>query len=251
MTQYARPDGDITTTGIGGGSYASINESSANDADFIYGNENTSVTYECSLSNITDPSVNTAHTFSYRVVKLNNTTPDGEFNACYVTASLYQGSTLICADTQKKLDGTWTTYSKTLSTAEADTITDYTDLRLRFVSPASGGSPSTRRAMGLSWAEFQTPDAAVTDDMTALDILYGTPAIETPTIGQKHALTSVDVVSGTPAMELATLGQKHALKAVSLGNLPDRNTSLSVTTGRQSITLGDRNTSFVIRGNRR
>lgn len=34
MAQFGRPDSDVTTTGVGGGTYASIDETSASDADF-------------------------------------------------------------------------------------------------------------------------------------------------------------------------------------------------------------------------
>lgn len=158
MVAYARPDADITTTGVGGGTYASL----ANDADFIYGNENAAVTYECSLTNVSDPASAADHTVRYRVAKLNGTSLDGGGNAVYATVSLYEGASLIAADTQRTCDGSWTTYELDLSEAQANSITDYTALRIRLVSPASGGSAASRRAVGLSWAEFECPNATVT-----------------------------------------------------------------------------------------
>jgi len=158
MPQYSRPDGDVTRTNIGGGTYASIDETSASDADFVYGNENAAVTFEVSLSNPTAPSVDTGHTFRYRIAKLNGTSVDVDGATVYCTVSLYQGASLIKADAQRTAAG-WTSYDLTLSEGEASGISDYNDLRLRFVSPASGGSAASRRAIGISWAELQLPVA--------------------------------------------------------------------------------------------
>jgi hypothetical protein len=169
MAQYLRPEADITTTGIAGGTYASIDETSATDTpagtEFVYGSENVAVTYEVRLSDATDPAVHTGHTFRYRIVSLDGTTPSVSA-AVYCTASLYQGSTLIKADTQKTTTDSWVTYTLTLAESEADDITDYTDLRLRFVSPASGGSAAARRALGISWAEMEVPNAIAAPTVT-------------------------------------------------------------------------------------
>ena len=164
MSQFLRPEADITTTGIAGGTYAAIDETSAVDTpagtEFVYGTEDVAVTYEVRLSDAIDPGVHTGHIFRYRIVSLNDTTPSTSA-VVYCTASLYQGTTLIKADTQKTTTATWTTYSLTLSEAEAGNITNYTDLRLRFVSAASGGSAAARRALGISWAEMEVPDSSM------------------------------------------------------------------------------------------
>lgn len=162
MSQYGRPDSTVTATNIAGGTYEAIDETTAVDTpagtEFVYGNEDAAVTYEVGLSDVTDPAVGTGHTFRYRIVSLNGTTPSVSA-AVYCTASLYEGTTLRKADTQKTTTASWVTYELTLSEAEANAITDYTNLRLRFVSPASGGSAASRRALGLSWAELEVPDA--------------------------------------------------------------------------------------------
>lgn len=207
MTQYSRPDGDITRTGVGGGTYADIDEVSPSDSDFIYGAENTAVTFECSLSDPNTPSVDTDHVIRYRVVKLNDTTPDGAGNAVYVTAYLYQGTTLIATDAQRTLTGTWTQYDWAVPSASIANITDYSDLRLRFYSPASGGSASTRRAMGLSWAVLEIPDAvaSITGSLSKnLDGVSISAAGELPVNGALDK--SVDAVSVSAAGGLSVSG---------------------------------------------
>lgn len=166
MAQFGRPDGDITVasfTGVlvdsAGNRYQNIDESSASDIDYNYGANNTAATYECSLSNVTDPVSSSGHIFRYRIAKTNAGVADGGGNAVTVTASLYQGTTLIAADSAQTATGTWTQYSLTLTGTQADSITNYTDLRLRFVTSASGGSPANRRGGAVSWGELEVPDA--------------------------------------------------------------------------------------------
>jgi hypothetical protein len=159
MTQYARPDSDVTRTNVASGTYADIDESSPSDSDYLYGTNNTAVTYECGLSDITDPESALSHTFKYRVAKTKTGVVDGGGSVTVVTAYLIQGTTVIATDTQRTLDGNWTTYTLTISESEANAITNYADLRLRFVSPASGGTTANRRSVGLSWAEVEVPDA--------------------------------------------------------------------------------------------
>ena len=158
MAQFLRPDGNVTQSGFTGG-FAEIDEASASDSDFAYGANNTAATLEVSLSNATDPVSSSNHVVRYRVAKTNNGTVDGGGNAVTVTAHLYQGTTLIASDTARTATGTWTAYSFTLTGTQADAITDYNDLRLRFTTTASGGGPSVRRGGAVSWAELEVPDA--------------------------------------------------------------------------------------------
>lgn len=158
MAQFARPDGNITQTNFTNG-FANIDEVTASDADFAYGANNTVAVLEVSLGNVTDPASSSGHTFRYRVAKTNAGVVDGGGNAVTVTAELYQGTTLIAADTAKTVTGTWTQYALTLTGGQADSITDYNDLRLRFTTSASGGSPASRRGGAVSWAELEVPDA--------------------------------------------------------------------------------------------
>lgn len=164
MAQFARPDGDITNTGTGG--FGDIDEASPSDVDFWWGDNNVAEELEVSLSNVTDPASSTGHTFRYRIAKTNAGTVDGAGAAVTVTARLMQGGTQIATDTAKTADGTWTQYAFTISGAEADSITDYTDLRLEFVTSASGGAPANRRGGAVSWAELEVPDvSAVTSQV--------------------------------------------------------------------------------------
>ena len=261
MAQYARPDGDVTRTNVASGTYADIDESSYSDSDYLYGTNNTAVTYECSLSDVDAPGSGT-RTIRYRVVKTNAGTPDGGGSACSVTAYLVQGTSVLQTDTTRTLDGTWTTYEMVVTA----TITDYTDVRLRFYSVESGGSAANRRSVGLSWAEFEIPDAApasvtVTLDTLTLassipagDVIPGgvnvlmdtlnlTGSVQTlsvyiPVSGVDVPLNTLSLVSSIPAGSVGIGGVNVPLDTL---NLTGSVQSLSVIPGAVSITLGTLN----------
>jgi hypothetical protein len=214
--QYARPASDITSTNVASGTYADIDEETPSDADYLYGTNNTAVTYETKLSSVTDPSSNTGHTISYRIAKTKVGTVDAAGSVTTVTAYLYQGSTLIATDDTKTL-GDWTTISDfTLSSAEADAITDYTDLRIRFYSPASGGAVANRRSVGLSWAQLEVPEAVASDDLVSKDVASGVPTADKPTIGQVHVLVPKGVITEASMVDKSTIGQVHVLVSTNI-----------------------------------
>lgn len=161
MTQFIRPDSNITQTSFTNG-FAAIDETTASDADFAYGANNTASTLEVGLSNPLNPTyIDGTCTVRYRIARTNAGVLDGGGNDVTVTTSVRQGATQLAADSAKSTTGTWTTYTFTFA-ASLVTDNNWTDLRLRFVTSASGGAPASRRGAGISWAEIEVPDAAAT-----------------------------------------------------------------------------------------
>jgi hypothetical protein len=124
---YARPSSDITTqwsTSSGTTHYTLIDETVADDNDYIVATA-AGQTDEVKLASMTPPQVGTNLVINYKV-----TAVDG---GATVTASLRQGSggTLIKADTAKNANGT---YALTVAPGDWALVTDWSDLRLRFVS---------------------------------------------------------------------------------------------------------------------
>ncbi|HYE78030.1 MAG TPA: hypothetical protein VEI97_08595, partial [bacterium] len=140
---FARPSADTNNPGSytdqGGGSsniFGTIDETVASDADFIRsGTDPANAVYVTKLSNVTDPVSSTGHILRVRA----GTDVSSGGNQIDLTAQLRQGyvsegtlGTLIATLTQTNVTaGGFTTYSHTLSGAEADAITDYTSLYLR------------------------------------------------------------------------------------------------------------------------
>jgi len=108
-----------------------------------------------SLANIPDPLTNIYHVVEYRWRNAGNSTGDATLA---FTMELLQGNTVVASrahtSAQVASQLAYTTFTYTLSAAEADSITDYNDLRIRFnvttKSPGSSGS----RILRVSWAAF-------------------------------------------------------------------------------------------------
>ena len=137
-TQFANPSSDVTTNDwtneLGGTTnlYQSIDEPEADDNDYISspiievgGNSY----YETQLGPLSDPLGNTGHVVRYRIGKASG---GATLNA---TISLRQGATEV-ASWSHTVTST-VTYNQTLTSGQADSITDYGDLRLRFYLEAA------------------------------------------------------------------------------------------------------------------
>lgn len=118
-----------TDTGATTGLYAAIDEvPTANDADYIQSpvGATTSQYYEGEVEPRPDPLQSTGHIAHYRYQKTGSAAQN-------LTVAVYQGTTLIASWLHTGVGTGWTTQNQTLSGAEADAITDYDDLRLRFI----------------------------------------------------------------------------------------------------------------------
>jgi len=144
MAQFGRPSTDTTNQSFvdqADGStniYTAIDEAIASDADYIKSAlAPTSDVYVTKLTSLEDPQVSTGHTVRYRYAK------DAAGGAQIdLTVELRQGyvnegtpGTLIATcGTHTDISDAWTAGSYALSGAEADNITNYADLFLRFVA---------------------------------------------------------------------------------------------------------------------
>lgn len=133
----ARPSSDISignwTTNTGGTTnlYATIDEETPSESDFIQSGQTPSAdTIEVQLSSVSDPASSDGHVVKYRYKKANT----GNVS---LTVRLMQGATEIASWTHSNISSTWTTASQTLSGAQADSITDYSDLRFKFEATGS------------------------------------------------------------------------------------------------------------------
>lgn len=159
MPQFARPSYDVTTgtwifPGSGGAPlYQAIDEITRDDNDFIQ-SANTPINDLCEIgfSAVTDPQSDEDHwvRYTYRKEATAGRTID-------IYVYLVQGTTVIASWTHLDVPGpTWTQANQPLTQVQAASITDYSDLRLRFVANATGSG--TGRMGQDSWAEVETPD---------------------------------------------------------------------------------------------
>ena len=130
--QYARPSSDIAVNGwlpsTGGDLYAMLDETAADDADYIYSPyDPTTQQAEVRLSSVTDPAVSTGHTLRIRL--------KAEFQDTNFDLYLVENATVRDSWTESVTvaEGA-VTRSRTFSGAVADSITDYSNLRVRVVA---------------------------------------------------------------------------------------------------------------------
>ena len=122
--QLAAPSADVSaggwTASTGSDLYAMLDEAAADDGDYI--STTAASTCEVALGSLSDPASSTGHVVRYRI----SATSGG------ITVRLRQGTTTIASWTHDPAPASLTTYEQTLSGGEADSITDYTALKLQF-----------------------------------------------------------------------------------------------------------------------
>jgi hypothetical protein len=122
---YARPASDVTTQwtpSTGTDHYALIDETTANDADYIYATA-AGQTDEVRLASMTAPKAGTDLKVNYRV--------QGISGSASVTLSLVCNTTVIATDTTRTFNGD---YTLNVPAATWASVADWTNMRLRFVS---------------------------------------------------------------------------------------------------------------------
>lgn len=122
--QYARPTSDISsgtwTASSGSDLYAMLDESAPDDGDYIV--TTGASTCEVALGTLSDPGSSAGHVVRYRISSASGG----------ITVRLRQGTTTIATWTHASAPSSLTTYEQTLTGGEADSITDYSALRLQF-----------------------------------------------------------------------------------------------------------------------
>lgn len=131
--QYARPIGTIDAgewIAVGAATiHEAIDETTASDAEYAESpvSPSSPKDFSVDLGSLVDPDSSVGHVIRYRMGK---DTPGGD--ELTITPSLYTdgGTTLVVAGPPQVVPDTFTTYEWTLLGAEADGISDYTDLQI-------------------------------------------------------------------------------------------------------------------------
>lgn len=168
LAQDGRPSADVSAggwTGSTGGNLFS-NVAAPDDSSVIRSSVNpASDACEIRLSAVTDP--RTDATFvpftplrasGYLVrFRFRNTESTRQIR---LSVKLMQGATEIASWSLLSTSSDWTTAVRTLTPQQADSITNYANLRLRFIATAHSGP---RQRIEISWAEFELPHPARPD----------------------------------------------------------------------------------------
>jgi hypothetical protein len=131
MAQFARPSSDISVgTWTPTPLYQQIDEVTPSDADYIQSALNpANDTCEVKLSAVEDPQGNTGHKVRYRYKK-----DASGGNQVDLTVKLMCAAVEIASWTHTDIPETITPAEQTLTGPQADAITDYSNLRLRFIA---------------------------------------------------------------------------------------------------------------------
>ncbi len=162
--QYGRPNSDISkglwadTGGNRNGIlYDEVNEVTQSNTNYAtsrnLGSGATSDTWIVGLSGVNDPLVSNNHQIKYAYQKSTNSG-----STLRLVVTLLQGSTTIATWTHSNISNGWVISTRTLTSAQTDAISDYTNLRLRFAATCTTCT-STLRNVQVSWADLEVPNA--------------------------------------------------------------------------------------------
>ena len=163
--QYARPNSDISSgtwdDTIGGDSdsdlYDEVNESTRSDANYASSSSLTVLgqtdVWEVGLSTVSDPFNDNNH-----VVRYVYRTDPGLGIDMDLHVSLLEGASTIASWSHSNIGTTFTQANNTLTTTQASTITDYSQLSLEFTAEYSGGLLPGKSGH-VSWAELEVPNS--------------------------------------------------------------------------------------------
>jgi hypothetical protein len=162
--QSARPDSDPTVRWVNGigdepctdlNTFNCVDEVTRNDNDYIQtiglGKKNSDKQFY-TLSDITDPLTSEGHILRYTISEA-----DVGVNPVKLDVVLRQGQTIIATFHHENLPTGFILVEQTLTAAQANSITDYSDLELTLdgnCDKSCQNSPGNREKIRISWIEF-------------------------------------------------------------------------------------------------
>lgn len=195
---HESPDSDIgpasgwTTAPL----WSKIDEVVADDSDFITGTASFGlITVDFGMTDAVDPATNVGHVIRIRARNSVGAT-------AILQVGLYSGVDLITLYTPS-LGTSFADFSYTLSAAEADAITDYSDIRISLIY----GDDASSGVVDISWIKFDLPLAA---PRAAVGSAVGAVGLTSSAVGRKGALQSSVGVIGVSAN---AAGIKRALSS--------------------------------------
>ena len=166
MAQFARPNSTTTLSGWtddGGGSnlHLAIDEVTFSDSDFMQSDTSLPMPNPGSemcvveLSDVADPELSTGHILRWRYRK------SGGPEDIAIRLELRQGTSVIVTRNFGTISNSFTTDNFTLTSGQANSITDYNDLNIR-VGGADTDEEEPNVRVQVSWAELEVPARALT-----------------------------------------------------------------------------------------
>jgi hypothetical protein len=228
MAQFARPSADTTVgswTANGGPSnlYECLDEVTASDTDYIDGGSS-STENRIELATVTDPVSSAGHVLRVRWQAYGSGGPER------ISLDLYEGTTLIVAAFDNYAPGrAWADDSYTLSAGEANSISDYSDLNVRFTVDAADGSEGIQ----VSWCELEVPDSVIQLAATIAGVTT-TPDTASVAIARQLAAT-VSWANSTPDTASVAIARQLTATISWTSSTPDTATLSIAEAGAEAI----------------
>jgi hypothetical protein len=183
--QFGRPSADVSA-----GAYTptpvwqQLDDAAADDDTSVVDSANNPAEtdgtgFEVALGSIPDPQSSTGHIVRVRGRR------NGGARTVTLNWRLYQSSTAIAAAQSLTMTDSYQTSSHTLSSAEADAITNYSDLRVRVWGTTSGGGAGSK--LRVTWIELEMPDAPPSTRNRAIVISHEDARTNRDSHGVLHA----------------------------------------------------------------
>lgn len=162
MAQYVRPSADLVTHASWTSTpyWSKIDDGASEDNIFVTNTAPNLEWFAVDGSSVTDPASSTGHILRVRWTKGaggGTTELTVELRQGYVSEAS-QGTLIATLTSSTATSSSETTYTHNLSSGEADSITDYSDLQFRISGQRQGGG--TGRQIDIEFVELETPDAS-------------------------------------------------------------------------------------------
>ena len=171
MAQILRPISTITDQGTfsGPSAHGSVDGTAPDTGDYWNGNDNETDVLEVLLTDLsaTPPAAGTCTVTFYEVECDTDSAPASGGTTPSWTAEVYEAAVQIATSTPTTASATSFTINSSLTFAAAD-ITDWSDVRFRFTSTGTGGTPANRRGVAVSYVDISAPDYVAASKQTGI-----------------------------------------------------------------------------------
>lgn len=173
MAQFARPINDVTagnwSPSTGADLYAMLDETTANDADYVElaGAASFPKTFSVTLGSVSDPGVNSDHVIRVRARKVLTGGDQRQITLTLIQNINSSSSVIDSQGFNLTDDDLVTQFTWNLSTVAAGNITNYGDLGITVEGDILTNN-STPRDTQVTWLELEIPDAGSGDGLHRL-----------------------------------------------------------------------------------
>ena len=201
------PDDITNTSGSPTPGYTEVDGTAPDTGTYWSGNDNATGVLEVLMTDLSGsvPQAGTCTVIIYEAQADGNSAPSSGGSAPTFDLQVYEGATQRASVTGVTPTESAFTIYNTL-TFNASTVTDWSDVRVRFTSNGTGGTPSGRRGAAVSYIEITTPDTSTDTEISG--------TLDSFTLTENKASIDLDIKA---AVDAFTLTENQATVANDVG----------------------------------